>query len=213
MHGRRHACMRIVGAGELSSSSHSACMRVKRQPSIRYLSQLSNKGRTVKKLGIALLIQTCRLLARTTIDDGAPVPPSPHGAIILQAAAANTACSSAPGRPLALLLYISCIHEIFGYCRKDGSMLKAQHACIAGCSRCSRPVFSLQSSLLLYCQFYRLTRRHMHELHACKATQAEGDREMPHACIYQQDSIQGGGRDTHAWSAVPGANTGYISIP
>jgi hypothetical protein len=33
-------------------------------------------GRTVKKLGIALLIQTCRLLARTAIDDGAPVPPS-----------------------------------------------------------------------------------------------------------------------------------------
>lgn len=132
------------------------------------------------------------------------------GAIILQAAAANTACSSAPGRPLALLLYISCIHEIFGYCRKDGSMLKAQHACIAGCSRCSRPVFSLQSSLLLYWQFYRLTRRHMHELHACKATQAEGDREMP---MHLSGFNSGGGRDTHAWSAVPGANTGYISIP
>lgn len=132
----------------------------------------------------------------------ASLPPL-TGAIILQAAAANTACSSAPGRPLALLLYISCIHEIFGYCRKDGSMLKAQHACIAGCSRCSRPVFSLQSSLLLYCQFYRLTRRHMHELHACKATQAEATERCPM-------HLSGGGRDTHAWSAVPGANTGYI---
>lgn len=39
----------------------------------------------------------------------------------------------------------------------------------------------------------------MHELHACKATQAEGDREMP---MHLSGFNSGGGRDTHAWSAV-----------